>query len=77
MYVADILSIKGISVTTVNARASALAVAKRLRQERIGAMIVTNDGSSIEGIISERDLAYGLAMHAANLPEVAALELMT
>ncbi len=77
MYVADILSIKGSSVTTVDAKASALAVAKRLRQERIGAMIVTNDGSSIEGIISERDLAYGLAMHAANLPEVAALELMT
>ena len=77
MYVADILSIKGSSVTTVDAKASALTVAKRLRQERIGAMIVTNDGSSIEGIISERDLAYGLAMHAANLPEVAALELMT
>ena len=77
MYVADILSIKGSSVTTVDAKASALTVAKRLRQERIGAMIVTNDGSSIEGIISERDLAYGLAMHAANLPEVAASELMT
>ena len=77
MYVADILSIKGSSVTTVDAKASALTVAKRLRQERIGAMIVTNDGGSIEGIISERDLAYGLAMHAANLPEVAASELMT
>jgi len=77
MYVADILSIKGSSVTTVDAKASALTVAKRLRQERIGAMIVTNDGSSIEGIISERDLAYALAIHAANLPEVAASELMT
>jgi len=77
MYVADILKSKGVSVATISARASALEVAQRLRAERIGAMIVTNNRSSIEGIISERDLAYGLATHAANLPNVAASELMT
>jgi len=32
---------------------------------------------SIEGIISERDLAYGLATHASNLPYVLVSELMT
>jgi CBS domain-containing protein len=77
MHVADILRIKGASVTTVSASASALVVAQRLRRERIGAMIVSDDGSSIEGIISERDLAYGLATHASNLPYVAVSELMT
>ena len=40
-------------------------------------MIVSDDGSSIEGIISERDLAYGLAAHAGNLPNVTVSELMT
>jgi len=77
MYVADILKTKGGSVTTITASASALVVAERLRRERIGAMIVTNKRGSIEGIISERDLAYGLATHAAHLPNVAASELMT
>jgi len=77
MNVADILRTKGGLVTTVSASASALVVAQRLRRERIGAMIVSNDGSSIEGIISERDLAYGLATHAARLPNVAASDLMT
>ena len=77
MNVADILRTKGVAVKTVSAGASALVVAQRLRRERIGAMIVTNDGSSIEGIISERDLAYGLATYAGNLPNVAVSELMT
>ena len=77
MNVADILRTKGAAVKTVSGGASALVVAQRLRRERIGAMIVTNDGSSIEGIISERDLAYGLATYAGNLPNVAVSELMT
>jgi CBS domain-containing protein len=70
MNVADILRTKGAAVTTVSAGASALVVAQRLRGQRIGAMIVSDDGHSIEGIISERDLAYGLAKHADNLPNV-------
>jgi CBS domain-containing protein len=77
MNVADILRTKGAAVTTVSAGASALVVAQRLRGQRIGAMIVSDDGHSIEGIISERDLAYGLAEHADNLPNVSASELMT
>jgi len=77
MNVADILRTKGAAVKTVSAGASALVAAQRLRGERIGAMIVSDDGSSIEGIISERDLAYGLATHAGDLPYVAVSELMT
>ena len=77
MKVADILRTKGAAVTTVSAGASALVVAQRLRGQRIGAMIVSDDGHSIEGIISERDLAYGLAAHASNLPNVSVSELMT
>jgi CBS domain-containing protein len=77
MNVADILRTKGAAVTTVSAGASALVVAQRLRGQRIGAMLVSDDGHSIEGIISERDLAYGLATHAGNLPNVPVSELMT
>jgi CBS domain-containing protein len=77
MNVGDILRTKGAAVTTVSAGASALVVAQRLRGQRIGAVLVRDDGHSIEGIISERDLAYGLATHAGNLPNVPVSELMT
>jgi hypothetical protein len=33
-------------------------------------MIVSDDGWSIDGIISERDLAYGLAAHEASCQEL-------
>ena len=57
MKVADILRVKGSAVKTVTSDVTALELSERLRAERIGAMIVSNDGRSIDGIISERDLA--------------------
>ena len=77
MKVADILRIKGSAVKTVTSDVTALELSERLRAERIGAMIVSNDGRSIDGIISERDLAYGLAAHGGMLPKIAVSELMT
>ena len=35
------------------------------------------DGNSIDGIVSERDLAYGLATHLARLLTISISELMT
>jgi CBS domain-containing protein len=40
-------------------------------------MIVSNDGRSIEGIVSERDLAYGLAAYGDILPRMTVSTLMT
>ena len=61
MKVAEILRIKGSVVKTVPPRETALLASGRLRAEQIGALVVSTDGNSIDGIISERDLAYGLA----------------
>lgn len=77
MNVADILKAKGASVKSVYPCATALDLARYLKAEGIGAMIVSNDGSSIAGIISERDLAYGLAKHGGQLPHITVAELMT
>ena len=77
MKVADILRVKGSAVKTVTSDVTALELSERLRAEHIGAMIVSNDGRSIDGIISERDLAYGLAAHGGMLPKIAVSELMT
>jgi CBS domain-containing protein len=40
-------------------------------------LVVSTDGNSIDGIVSERDLAYGLATHADRLPTIPISELMT
>jgi CBS domain-containing protein len=77
MKVADILKTKGSAVKTVRPDETAKAFAEHLRNERIGAMIVSHDGSTLEGIISERDLAYGLAAYGDRLPSMRVSELMT
>ena len=77
MLVATILKNKGSTVKTITPDATALAFAARIKAERIGAMIVSADGRSIDGIVSERDLAYGLAAHGERLPYIPVSELMT
>lgn len=77
MSVADILKRKGSVVKTVSSDLSAQAFARLLKKEGIGAMVVKNDDGSITGIISERDLAYGLATHGSNLGHLTVSELMT
>jgi len=77
MKVADILRIKGSVVKTVAPHETALLLAGHLRAEQIGALVVSTDGNSIDGIVSERDLAYGLATHGTRLPTIPISELMT
>jgi CBS domain-containing protein len=40
-------------------------------------MLVSGDGRTIEGIVSERDLAYALAARGSDLPTLAVSRLMT
>ena len=40
-------------------------------------MIVSDDGRSVAGIISERDLAYALAVHGSELSKIVVSKLMT
>jgi CBS domain-containing protein len=77
MKVADILRFKGSVVKTVSPHESALLLSGHLRANQIGALIVSTDGNSIEGIVSERDLAYGLATYGGQLPTIPISELMT
>jgi CBS domain-containing protein len=77
MYVADILKAKGTRVVTISPDASIELVAQRLRMERIGALIVSETGATVDGIISERDVAHGLAEHRAEVLSRTAADLMT
>ena len=77
MNVADILRVKGSVVKTVTPGKTALEFSRQLRAEQIGAMIVSDDGRSVAGIISERDLAYALAVHGSELSKIVVSKLMT
>jgi CBS domain-containing protein len=77
MYVADILKTKGSNVITVRADLRILHIAQRLRMERIGALVVSESGTTVDGIISERDIAHGLAEHGAEILMRTAADLMT
>ena len=76
MKVSDIIQTKGSVVKTVRP-SSARELSVRLHAEQIGAMVVSSDGKSIEGIVTERDLAYGLAAHGSDLPTIAVSRLMS
>jgi len=75
--VADILASKGSAVITIKPSETIATLSMLLREKRIGAAIVSSDGQTIEGVISERDLAYGLAIHKADLHTLPISALMT
>ena len=77
MKVSDIIQTKSSEVKTIRPQASARELSVRLHADQIGAMVVSDDGKSINGIVTERDLAYGLAAHGSALPTVPVSRLMT
>jgi len=76
MKVSDILQIKGSDVKMVRSDTSARELAVRLHAEQIGAMVVSSDERSIDGVVSESDLAYGLAAHGSELSTLPVSKLM-
>lgn len=77
MRVADLLKGKPHAVMMVEPTLTVEALAARLRAARVGVMLVSRDGHVLDGIVSERDVAYGLAEHGATLPVLQVADLMT
>lgn len=65
MRVNEILRHKGTEVATITPGATLADAAEVLVIRRIGALVVSTDGTSIEGIISERDIVRHVAEHGA------------
>ena len=61
MRVSGILASKGATVTTITPTATVSDVADTLRLRGVGALVVSTDGRTIEGIITERDVVIRLA----------------
>ncbi len=66
MNVQSILGVKGTDVATVDQSASLADAAAQLRDLGIGALVVSDDGTHIDGILSERDIVRALAAHGAS-----------
>jgi len=61
MNVEIILKAKGSEVATTKPDATLAAVAGDLVARKIGALVVSTDGDSVDGIISERDIVRAIA----------------
>jgi len=77
MKVADILKSKGASVVTMRPESPITSVIQRLRLERIGAVVISSDGETIQGIVSERDIVYALGERGAELLTLRASDIMS
>jgi len=65
--VQSILGTKGAAVVTITDGVSLADAAMTLRDKSIGALVVSNDGQHIDGILSERDVVRALANHGASV----------
>jgi len=65
MRITDVLRVKGMRVVTVNPDMKVRALLDVLAEHGIGAVIVSHDGTSIDGIASERDIVRAFAKRGA------------
>lgn len=61
MNVESILGTKGAKIITIKPETTIGETAKILKREKIGAVVVSNDGSDVLGILSERDIVCTMA----------------
>ena len=78
MTVTAILKQKGTAeIATVRGGDTVGDVVALLAQKRIGAVVVSPDGQTIEGIVPERDIVRALARHGAEALSATVASMMT
>ncbi len=77
MRVSGILASKGSAVATIAPAATVAEAADELRLRGVGALVVSSDGRTIEGILSERDVVRRLAERGEHLLALPVSDLMT
>ena len=61
MRISEILSAKGSDVIVIEAAATVADLVALLREHHLGAAVVSPDGATVQGIVSERDVVRRLA----------------
>ena len=77
MNVETILRNKGSWVATIRPDATIAEAVEMLNRERIGALVVSEDSDSIDGVLSERDIVIALNEYGAALLSLPVDEIMT
>lgn len=77
MNVSQLLSMKGREVATVKPGDTVAGVASILAEQGYGALVVSEDGSTIVGIVSERDIVRNIAAHGGDLLDKPVSAIMT
>jgi CBS domain-containing protein len=77
MNVETILRTKGREVATIRPGETVGAAVDALISRNIGALVVSEDGERVDGIISERDIVHALARHGSRLLLAGVAEVMT
>ena len=62
MRISDVLRVKGAQVVTVPPDTTVRRLLAILAEHRVGAVVVSRDGTSVDGIVSERDVVRALAL---------------
>jgi len=77
MNVETILRDKGDWVATIRPDATIAEAVEMLNQERVGALVVSDDGGEIAGVLSERDIVRALGRVGEDLLSRPVDEIMT
>lgn len=77
MKVAEILASKKPAAITIKPTDTVATLSKLIGEHRIGAAVVSSDGITVQGVISERDIAYGITTHKGDMHAMPVSALMT
>jgi CBS domain-containing protein len=77
MRISDVLRVKGTRVVTVTPDTKVRQLLQVLADHGIGAVVVSVDGTSVDGIVSERDIVRALALRGAAVMSEPVTEIYT
>lgn len=77
MRISDVLRKKGAEVVTIAPTEPVTELLARLREHGVGALVVSTDGRTVQGIVSERDVVRRLATDGAAMLDLTVQDLMT
>lgn len=76
MNISSILKAKGSDIAMVRPTETIQNAAMRLRIKGVGALIVSSDGATLDGLITERAISDGVAVHGAGIASLHVSDLM-
>ncbi|UER55238.1 CBS domain-containing protein [Kineosporiaceae bacterium SCSIO 59966] len=77
MQISGVLRHKGTEVLTIAPTESVRTLLERLREGGVGALVVSTDGRTVEGIVSERDVVRRLSTDGDGVLDTEVSQIMT